>query len=162
MSETNKQHLTVESIINKLNEAFLPENLECDGGICVGCWKDVINEAIELIKQYDSKTSPLLEEIAKLKEEKESIEENRNFYQAEIYSLIPNGIKTNEHALNVAKSIINQLEPYLTPNNQQREAVNYLSWFIKKYISDDQQLPEEEYLTRYTEYQKQKGINQPK
>jgi hypothetical protein len=39
-----------QEIINKLNEAFLPKNLECDGASCTGCWKDVIREAIKMLE----------------------------------------------------------------------------------------------------------------
>lgn len=39
-----------EAIINKLSEAFLPNNVECDGGCCMGCWKDVVREAIKMLE----------------------------------------------------------------------------------------------------------------
>lgn len=44
--KTNK-----ELIIDKLNEAFLPKNIECDGSFCQGCWKDIIREVIKMIKE---------------------------------------------------------------------------------------------------------------
>lgn len=44
-----------EEIIKKLNEAFLPQNQECDGAFCQGCWKDVIREAIKMIEQATAK-----------------------------------------------------------------------------------------------------------
>lgn len=39
-----------ETIIAKLNEAFLPKNIECDGGCCMGCWKDIVRKAIKMIE----------------------------------------------------------------------------------------------------------------
>lgn len=40
-----------KKIIDKLNETFLPENQECDGAACMGCWKDVIRRAIKMIEE---------------------------------------------------------------------------------------------------------------
>jgi hypothetical protein len=57
--------MSKETIINKLNEAFLPENVECDGGVCMGCWKDKIREAIKMLEEIEPQ-SELTEE--KLKE----------------------------------------------------------------------------------------------
>lgn len=45
-----------KKIIDKLNTAFLPQNLECDGAYCTGCWKDVIRESIKMIEEYDQQT----------------------------------------------------------------------------------------------------------
>ena len=42
----------MKDIIEKLNEAFLPENIECDGGACMGCWKDKVREAIKMLEEY--------------------------------------------------------------------------------------------------------------
>lgn len=39
-----------ETLIAKLNEAFLPKNIECDGTYCMGCWKDIVREAIKMIE----------------------------------------------------------------------------------------------------------------
>lgn len=39
----------MEEIIKKLNECFLPHNVECDGSYCTGCWKDVVREAIKML-----------------------------------------------------------------------------------------------------------------
>jgi predicted RNase H-like nuclease (RuvC/YqgF family) len=33
-----------------LEQCFLPNNLECDGAICQGCWKDLVNKAIKKLK----------------------------------------------------------------------------------------------------------------
>lgn len=38
-----------EEILLKLNEAFLPQNIECDGAICTGCWKNIVKEAIKML-----------------------------------------------------------------------------------------------------------------
>lgn len=35
----------------KLNECFIPKNIECDGGFCVGCWKDVVREVINSLNK---------------------------------------------------------------------------------------------------------------
>lgn len=45
--------MEINSVIDKLNEAFLPKNLECDGGFCISCWKDVVREAIKMLKCID-------------------------------------------------------------------------------------------------------------
>lgn len=42
----------MEKIIEKLNEAFLPEYRECDGAYCMGCWKDKVREAIKMLEEY--------------------------------------------------------------------------------------------------------------
>lgn len=39
----------VKEVVGRLNEAFLPQNVECDGGACMGCWKDVVRDAIKMI-----------------------------------------------------------------------------------------------------------------
>jgi len=45
----------IEKAITLLNESFLPQNLECDGAYCMGCWKDKVKEAIEFLKLATSK-----------------------------------------------------------------------------------------------------------
>lgn len=40
-------------IIDKLNEAFSPKNIECDGAFCTGCWKDVVREAIRMVEEIN-------------------------------------------------------------------------------------------------------------
>lgn len=40
-----------QEVIDKLNEAFLPQNVDCDSGACMGCWKDVIREAIAMLER---------------------------------------------------------------------------------------------------------------
>jgi flagellar motility protein MotE (MotC chaperone) len=49
----------MEKVIQLLNEAFLPENIECDGGSCMGCWKDKVREAIKLL------SLPSINEVSK-------------------------------------------------------------------------------------------------
>ena len=46
----------MKNIIDKLNEAFLPQNTECDGGACMGCWKDVIRGAIKMLEEHSANT----------------------------------------------------------------------------------------------------------
>lgn len=41
----------MQQIIDKLNEAFLPKNIECDGPHCMGCWKDVVREDIKMLEK---------------------------------------------------------------------------------------------------------------
>lgn len=36
----------IKEASEKLNEVFLPKNLECDGPYCIGCWKDVVREVL--------------------------------------------------------------------------------------------------------------------
>lgn len=43
----------MDKIIAKLNEAFLSQNVECDGPHCNGCWKDIIREAIKMIEEHN-------------------------------------------------------------------------------------------------------------
>lgn len=43
-----------QAVIDKLNEAFLPQNIECDGSHCMGCWKDVVREAIKMLQEESS------------------------------------------------------------------------------------------------------------
>lgn len=52
-------------IINELEKAFLPQNIECDGIICTGCWKDNVREALEMLKNLPSIELPSNEEIVK-------------------------------------------------------------------------------------------------
>lgn len=44
-----------QAIIDKLNQAFLPENVECDGAFCMGCWKDIVREAIKMLQDKGGK-----------------------------------------------------------------------------------------------------------
>ncbi len=44
-----------KEVIAKLNECFLPQNIECDGATCTGCWKDVVREVIKMIESTSNK-----------------------------------------------------------------------------------------------------------
>lgn len=46
----------LERAISILNESFLPENQQCDGGCCMGCWKDKVREAIKIIESLSSQS----------------------------------------------------------------------------------------------------------
>ena len=37
----------VNEIMVLLQQSFLPENIECDGAHCMGCWKDVVRETLK-------------------------------------------------------------------------------------------------------------------
>lgn len=37
----------INELMIQLQKAFLPENRECDGAYCMGCWKDVVRETLK-------------------------------------------------------------------------------------------------------------------
>jgi hypothetical protein len=37
----------VDELMVLLQKSFLPENLECDGAHCMGCWKDIVRETLK-------------------------------------------------------------------------------------------------------------------
>lgn len=46
----------LERAIGVLEQSFLPENQQCDGGCCMGCWKDKVREAIKIIESLSSQS----------------------------------------------------------------------------------------------------------
>jgi hypothetical protein len=67
--ETKQMKLYTEEQINELmiqlQKAFLPENRECDGGYCMGCWKDVVRETLKSMTNLTPIELPSDEEIQK-------------------------------------------------------------------------------------------------
>ena len=41
----------IKAIHDKLKECMYPQNIECDGVACQGCWKDIVREAMEMLEQ---------------------------------------------------------------------------------------------------------------
>jgi len=41
----------MKDVIDKLNEALLPQNEQCDGAVCMGCWKDAVRSAIKILEK---------------------------------------------------------------------------------------------------------------
>ena len=37
-------------VITTLNQCFEPKNLECDGAVCLGCWKDIVRACIKMLE----------------------------------------------------------------------------------------------------------------
>lgn len=50
-------------VVSKLKEAFLDKNLECNGAGCIGCWKDVVREAIKMLEQFSPPATKSAEEV---------------------------------------------------------------------------------------------------
>jgi hypothetical protein len=59
---TQKQ---VNEIMVLLQQSFLPENIECDGAYCMGCWKDVVRETLKKMVNLTPIELPSYEEIEK-------------------------------------------------------------------------------------------------
>ena len=53
----------VIEIIKELEKAFLPQNIECDGKCCTGCWKDNVRKTLAMLKNSTSIELPSDEEI---------------------------------------------------------------------------------------------------
>lgn len=73
----------VNEIMAYLQKATLPENIECDGAHCMGCWKDVVRETLKKMANLSPIELPSDDEIC---DEAESIAHNyfvmqRNHYQ---------------------------------------------------------------------------------
>lgn len=85
----SKPSVNKEAVINKLNEAFLPKNTECDGGGCMGCWKDVIREAIKMLEQKPSgEGGKSLQELRKEWDKRSNyLKESKNVDTEEIWNL---------------------------------------------------------------------------
>ena len=73
----------VNELMVLLQQSFLPENIECDGAHCMGCWKDVVRETLKKMANLNPIELPSDDEIC---DEAESISHNyfvmqRNHYQ---------------------------------------------------------------------------------
>jgi hypothetical protein len=55
----------VNEIMVYLQKATLPENIECDGAYCMGCWKDVVRETLKKMANLSPIELPSDEEIEK-------------------------------------------------------------------------------------------------
>ena len=70
--ETKQMKLYTEEQVNELmiqlQKAFLPENRECDGEYCMGCWKDVVRETLKSMTNLTPIELPSDEEIKKMME----------------------------------------------------------------------------------------------
>lgn len=53
----------VNEIMVLLQQSFLPENVECDGAHCMGCWKDVVRETLKKMANLSPIELPSDEEI---------------------------------------------------------------------------------------------------
>lgn len=53
----------VNEIMVLLQQSFLPENIECDGAYCMGCWKDVVRETLKKMANLTPIELPSDEEI---------------------------------------------------------------------------------------------------
>ena len=53
----------VNEIMVLLQQSFLPENIECDGAYCMGCWKDVVRETLKKMANLSPIELPSDEEI---------------------------------------------------------------------------------------------------
>lgn len=54
----------INELMVQLQKAFLPENIECDGAFCMGCWKDVVRETLKSMTNLTPIELPTEEEIA--------------------------------------------------------------------------------------------------
>ena len=54
----------VNEIMVLLQQSFLPENIECDGAYCMGCWKDVVRETLKKMVNLTPIELPSYEEAA--------------------------------------------------------------------------------------------------
>lgn len=73
----------VNELMVLLQQSFLPENIECDGAHCMGCWKDVVRETLKKMINLTPIELPSDDEIC---DEAEKIAHNyfvmqRNHYQ---------------------------------------------------------------------------------
>ena len=55
----------IKEILEELQKAFLPKNIECDGAHCIGCWKDVVRTTIQMANSFTPIQLPSDEEIEK-------------------------------------------------------------------------------------------------
>jgi hypothetical protein len=55
----------VNDLMVLLQQSFLPENIECDGAHCMGCWKDVVRETLKKMANLTPIELPSDEEIEK-------------------------------------------------------------------------------------------------
>ena len=53
----------IKEILEELQKAFLPKNIECDGAHCIGCWKDVVRTTIQMANSFTPIQLPSDEEI---------------------------------------------------------------------------------------------------
>ena len=53
----------VNELMVLLQQSFLPENIECDGAYCMGCWKDVVRETLKKMINLTPIELPSDEEI---------------------------------------------------------------------------------------------------
>jgi hypothetical protein len=73
----------INELMIQLQKAFLPENRECDGAFCMGCWKDVVRETLKSMTNLTPIELPSDDDIC---DEAESVAHNyfvmqRNHYQ---------------------------------------------------------------------------------
>ena len=55
----------IKQILEELQKAFLPKNIECDGAHCIGCWKDVVRTTMQMANSFTPIQLPSDEEIAR-------------------------------------------------------------------------------------------------
>lgn len=53
----------IKEILEELQKAFLPKNIECDGAHCIGCWKDVVRTTMQMANSFTPIQLPSDEEI---------------------------------------------------------------------------------------------------
>ena len=67
----------VNDLMVLLQQSFLPENIECDGAYCMGCWKDVVRETLKKMANLSPIELPSDEEIEKFAQIASSIREEK-------------------------------------------------------------------------------------
>ena len=55
----------IKEILEELQKAFLPKNIECDGAHCIGCWKDVVRTTMQMANSFTPIELPSDEDIYK-------------------------------------------------------------------------------------------------
>ena len=56
----------IKQILEELQKAFLPKNIECDGAHCIGCWKDVVRTTMQMANSFTPIELPNDEEIEEI------------------------------------------------------------------------------------------------
>lgn len=80
----------VNELMVQLQKAFLPENIECDGISCMGCWKDVVRETLKSMANLTPIELPSDDDIC---DEAESIAHNYFVMQMGHYQGLEEGAK---------------------------------------------------------------------
>ena len=77
--------MQTKQIIIILNEAFLPQNVQCDGAHCQGCWKDKIRQAIKILEENEKQNRQVNIDLSHSRNKCEQLKHDKDKFMSVAY-----------------------------------------------------------------------------